>query len=185
MSPMRFSRLQIPDVIQIEPHIFADERGFFLESYHRQQFQAAGLPTDFVQDNHSGSHKGTLRGLHYQIRQPQGKLVRLVVGEVFDVAVDLRRGSPTLGRWVGARLSAERKDQLWIPPGFAHGFLVLSEWAEVLYKATDYYAPQWERSLLWNDATVGVEWPLADGELPVLSEKDRRGVRLREAELYD
>ncbi|MFH1185488.1 MAG: dTDP-4-dehydrorhamnose 3,5-epimerase, partial [Chloroflexota bacterium] len=164
---MQFTPLELPDVIRIEPRLFTDDRGFFLESYHRQQFEAAGLPADFVQDNHSGSRRGALRGLHYQIRQPQGKLVRLVTGEVFDVAVDLRRSSPTFGRWVGATLSGERKDQLWIPPGFAHGFYVLSDWAEVLYKATDYYAPQWERSLLWNDTTVGVQWPLSPGEAPV------------------
>src|SRR4030042_195372 len=182
---MQFFPLEVADVVRIEPRVFADERGFFLESYHRQQFQAAGLPTEFVQDNHSGSHRGTLRGLHYQIRQPQGKLVRLVVGEVFDVAVDVRRSSPTFGRWVGARLSAESKHQLWIPPGFAHGFLVLSEWAEVLYKATDYYAPQWERSLLWNDPAVGIQWPLARGEEPVLSDKDKHGLTLRQAEVYD
>jgi dTDP-4-dehydrorhamnose 3,5-epimerase len=182
---MRFTPLELPDVIRIEPRLFTDERGFFLESYHRQQFQAAGLPADFVQDNHSGSRKGALRGLHYQILQPQGKLVRLVAGEVFDVAVDLRRNSPTFGRWVGAALSAERKDQLWIPPGFAHGFYVLSDWAEVLYKATDYYAPQWERTLLWNDTTVGVQWPLKQGEVPFLSEKDSRGLPLAQAEVYD
>jgi dTDP-4-dehydrorhamnose 3,5-epimerase len=182
---MQFFPLEVAEVVRIEPRVFADERGFFLESYHRQQFQAAGLPTEFVQDNHSGSHRGTLRGLHYQIRQPQGKLVRLVVGEVFDVAVDVRRSSPTFGRWVGARLSAESKHQLWIPPGFAHGFLVLSEWAEVLYKATDYYAPQWERSLLWNDPAVGIQWPLARGEAPVLSDKDKHGLTLRQAEVYD
>lgn len=182
---MRFIPLEIPDVVRIEPHVFADARGFFLESYHRQEFQAAGLPTDFVQDNHSGSRKGALRGLHYQVRQPQGKLVRLVAGEVFDVAVDLRRSSTTFGRWVGAHLSAERKEQLWIPPGFAHGFYVLSDWAEVLYKATDYYAPQWERSLLWNDPALGIQWPLAQGGEPLLSEKDRNAAPLASAEVYD
>ena len=182
---IRFTPLEIPDVVRIEPRVFTDERGFFLESYHKQQFQDAGLPTDFVQDNHSGSCKGALRGLHYQIRQPQGKLVRLVAGEVFDVAVDLRRSSPTFGRWVGAYLSSERKDQLWIPPGFAHGFYVLTDWAEVLYKATDYYAPQWERSLLWNDTSIGIEWPLSQGEKPVLSDKDRRAVPLTQAEVYE
>jgi dTDP-4-dehydrorhamnose 3,5-epimerase len=182
---MRFLPLEIPEVVRIESRVFADERGFFLETYHRQQFQAAGLPTDFVQDNHSGSRKGALRGLHYQIRQAQGKLVRVIAGAVFDVAVDLRRSSPTFGRWVGAALSAEDKDQLWIPPGFAHGFYVLSAWAEVMYKATDYYAPQWERTVLWNDASIGVQWPLPQGEEPVLSEKDRKGLPLAQAEIYN
>ena len=182
---MRFTPLEIADIVLIEPLIFTDERGFFLESYHEQQFRAAGLPTRFVQDNHSGSRRSSLRGLHYQIRQPQGKLVRLVAGEAFDVAVDLRRSSPTFGRWVGARLSAERKDQLWIPPGFAHGFYVLTEWAEVIYKATDYYSPQWERCLLWNDSAIGIQWPLVPGQEPMLSQKDRNGVPLTLAEVYD
>ena len=182
---MRFLRLDIPDVVRIEPRVFTDARGFFLESYHREQFQAAGLPTEFVQDNHSGSRRGALRGLHYQIRQPQGKLVRVIAGEVFDAAVDLRRSSPTFGRWVGAVLSAERKDQLWIPPGFAHGFYVLSDWAEVLYKATDYYAPEWERSLLWNDPAIGIEWPISDGDEPVVSEKDKKGTHIAQAEVYE
>ena len=181
---MQFIPLEIPDVVRIEPRVFSDARGFFLETYHRQEFADAGLPTEFVQDNHSGSHRGALRGLHYQIRQPQGKLVRLVAGEVFDVAVDLRRSSPTFGRWVGEYLSAERREELWIPPGFAHGFYVISEWAEVLYKATDFYAPQWERSLLWSDARVGIEWPLDAGQLPVLSEKDSRGLPLEQAEVF-
>jgi len=182
---MDFKRLEIPDVILIEPQVFKDDRGFFLESFHKKQFLQAGLTADFVQDNHSGSRRGALRGLHYQIRQPQGKLVRVIAGEAYDVAVDLRRTSPTFGRWVGVYLSAERKDQLWIPPGFAHGFYVLSEWAEVLYKATDYYARQWERSLLWNDPKIGVKWPLPQGETPILSEKDSRGLPLTEAEVYD
>ena len=182
---VHFSTLEIPDLILIEPRVFADQRGFFLESYHRQRFVAAGLPADFVQDNHSGSRRGTLRGLHYQIRQPQGKLVRVVVGEAFDVAVDLRRSSPTFGRWAGVQLSAEKKNQLWVPPGFAHGFCVLSEWAEVLYKTTDYYAPEWERSLLWNDPSIGIRWPLPLGLDLMLSEKDSRGVPLKQAEVYD
>lgn len=184
-EPVHFSTLEIPDLILIEPRVFADQRGFFLESYHRQRFVAAGLPADFVQDNHSGSRRGTLRGLHYQIRQPQGKLVRVVVGEAFDVAVDLRRSSPTFGRWAGVQLSAEKKNQLWVPPGFAHGFCVLSEWAEVLYKTTDYYAPEWERSLLWNDPSIGIRWPLPLGLDLMLSEKDSRGVPLKQAEVYD
>lgn len=182
---MLFIPLAIPDVVRIEPRVFSDDRGFFLESFHRRQFESAGLPTDFVQDNHSGSRLGTLRGLHYQIRQAQGKLVRVIAGEVFDVAVDLRRHSPTFGQWVGATLSAERRDQLWIPPGFAHGFYVSSTWAEVLYKATDYYAPQWERSLLWCDPTVRIQWPFTDGQEPLISDKDRNGLALAQAELYD
>ena len=182
---MEFVPLEIPEVVRIESHVFSDDRGFFLESFHRKEFEAAGLPADFVQDNHSGSSRGALRGLHYQIRQAQGKLVRVIAGEVFDVAVDLRRRSATFGRWVGARLSAERKDQLWIPPGFAHGFYVLSGWAEVLYKATDYYAPQWERSLLWNDPSIGIEWPIAADAPPLISEKDRRAAPLSQAEVYD
>lgn len=182
---MQFTPLDIPDVILIEPRLFSDERGFFLESYHKERFLSAGIDTEFVQDNHSGSKRGSVRGLHYQIRQAQGKLVRVIVGEAFDVAVDLRRSSRTFGRWVGAYLAADKKNQLWIPPGFAHGFCVLSEWAEVLYKATDYYAPQWERSLLWNDDDVGIDWPLPRGVEPLLSEKDRCGTPLAKAELYD
>jgi dTDP-4-dehydrorhamnose 3,5-epimerase len=182
---MRFLPLEIPDVVRIEPKVFTDARGFFLESYHREQFQAAGLPTEFVQDNHSGSRRGALRGLHYQIRQPQGKLVRVVAGEVFDAAVDLRRSSPTFSRWVGVVLSAERKDQLWIPPGFAHGFYVLSDWAEVLYKATDYYAPDWERSLLWNDPAIGIAWPIPEGDEPVVSDKDSLGTPVAQAQVYE
>ncbi len=183
--PMRFTPLEIPDLRLIEPHVYADSRGFFLESYHKERFRVAGIPADFVQDNHSGSHRGSLRGLHYQIRQPQGKLVRVVAGEAFDVAVDLRRHSPTFGGWVGVTLSAEQKNELWVPAGFAHGFLVLSEWAEVLYKATDYYAPEWERTLLWDDPTIGIRWPLSPGREPLLSDKDRRGVPLARAEVYD
>jgi dTDP-4-dehydrorhamnose 3,5-epimerase len=182
---MQFTPLAIPDVIVIQPRVFEDARGFFLETYQRDQFAAAGLQAEFVQDNHSGSRRGSLRGLHYQTRQPQGKLVRLVVGQAYDVAVDLRRSSPTFGRWVGVQLSAERKDQLWVPPGFAHGFYVLSDWAEVLYKTTDYYAPQWERSLLWNDPAMGIEWPIPEGERPLLSEKDATAPTLAEAETYD
>ena len=182
---MQFKKLAIPEVILIESSVMQDARGFFLESYQKQRFSAAGIDADFVQDNHSGSRQGTLRGLHYQIRQPQGKLVRLVAVEAFDVAVDLRRSSATFGRWVGAHLSAESKNQLWIPPGFAHGFYVLSAWAEVLYKATDYYAPEWERSLLWNDPEIGIQWPLGPGELPLLSDKDSEALHLAAAEVYD
>lgn len=182
---MRFIPLALAEVVRIESRVFSDQRGFFLESFHRKNFEAAGLPTDFVQDNHSGSRRGTLRGLHYQLRRAQGKLVRVIAGEVFDVAVDLRRRSPTFGRWVGAVLSAKQKDQLWVPPGFAHGFYVLSEWAEVLYKTTDYYAPEWERSLLWNDPAIGIEWPIAEGEAPLVSEKDKQGLPIAQAEVYE
>lgn len=182
---MEFTPTQIPDVILISPKLFSDSRGFFLETYRKDIFSLSGINADFVQDNHSASTKGVLRGLHYQIRQPQGKLVRVVVGEIFDVAVDLRRQSPTFGRWIGITLSAEKKNLLWVPPGFAHGFYVASEKAEILYKATDYYAPEWERSLLWNDPTLGIDWPVIDGELPILSAKDAKGSLLSETETYD
>jgi dTDP-4-dehydrorhamnose 3,5-epimerase len=182
---MQFNRTSLPDVILIEPRVFPDPRGFFLESYQKERFVAAGIQADFVQDNHSASTKGVLRGLHYQIRQPQGKLVRVVVGEIFDVAVDMRRSSPTFGQSVGVILSAEKKNQLWVPPGFAHGFYVMSERAEVLYKASDYYAPQWERSLLWNDPVLKIEWPIEPGEEPILSAKDAQGTLLSESETYD
>lgn len=182
---MRFQPTGLPGVILIEPRVFGDARGFFLETYQAQQFAAAGIQANFVQDNHSGSRQGILRGLHYQIRQSQGKLVRVIAGEVFDVAVDLRRSSPTFGKWEGVYLSAENKHQVWVPPGFAHGFYVLSEWAEVLYKTTDFYAPQWERTLCWDDPQVGILWPLLNGQPPLLSDKDSLGARLDEAELYD
>jgi dTDP-4-dehydrorhamnose 3,5-epimerase len=172
----------IPDVFVIAPKVFGDERGFFLESYNRRAMAVLGIDSDFVQDNHSRSARGVLRGLHYQIRQPQGKLVRVVAGEIYDVAVDVRRSSPTFGQWVGVTLSAENKLMAWVPPGFAHGFCVTSDYAEVLYKATDYYAPEHERSILWNDPAIGVEWPLA-GE-PLLSEKDRKGQLLSASEVY-
>jgi dTDP-4-dehydrorhamnose 3,5-epimerase len=182
---MHFTPLTIPDVILVEPQEFGDARGFFMVTYEMRQFALGGISAAFVQDNHSGSRQDVLRGLHYQLRQAQGKLVRAVVGEVFDVAVDLRRNSPTLGKWVGMHLSAANKRQLWIPPGFAHGFYVLSEWAEVLYKTTDYYAPEWDRTLLWNDPSVGIAWPLINGQLPTVSEKDARGLPLSEADLFD
>jgi len=180
---MNFIPSELPDVLVIQPRVFEDERGFFLESYQKQRFEAAGIPFDFVQDNHSFSRRGVLRGLHYQIRQPQGKLVRVISGEVFDVAVDLRRSSPTFGRWMGIHLSAQNKTMLWIPPGFAHGFYVLSGQAEVLYKATDYYAPQWERTLLWNDPALHIRWP--DGLEPLVSAKDAAGLSLSQAEVFD
>lgn len=181
---MEFLHLRIPDVVRIRPDVRQDARGFFMEVYESRKFAAAGIPHVFLQDNQSGSGRGVLRGLHYQIRRPQGKLVRAVVGEVFDAVVDLRRGSPTFGQWASAILSAENRDQLWIPPGFAHGFYVLSEWAEVAYKATDFYAPEWERTLLWNEPEVGIEWPLRSGAAPTLSPKDAAGMPIRLAETY-
>ncbi len=174
---------QHPEVLLLRPKVFGDARGFFFESYNRKTFAELGLDAEFVQDNHSRSAKGVLRGLHYQIRQPQGKLVRVAVGEVFDVAVDLRRGSPHFGRVATMRLSADTHEMAWIPPGFAHGFLVLSDHAEFLYKTTDYYAPEHERSLLWNDPELAIDWPL-DGE-PLLSAKDRAGLPFAACEVFE
>jgi dTDP-4-dehydrorhamnose 3,5-epimerase len=182
---MQFEPTTIPDIILITPQVYGDERGFFFETYQAQRFGAAGLPFIYVQDNHSGSQHGTLRGLHYQVRQAQGKIVRVIAGEIYDVAVDLRRWSLTFGHWVGIELSATNKSLLWVPPGFAHGFYVLSDWAEVVYKATDYYAPEWERTLLWNDPTLNISWPIPKGEVPILSPKDKQGKHLSEAELYE
>ena len=180
---MKVIRTEIPEVLLLEPKVFGDARGFFLESYNKRAFRdATGLDVEFVQDNHSSSRRGVLRGLHYQIKQAQGKLVRVISGEVFDVAVDIRRSSSTFGKWTGVRLDAESKRVAWIPPGFAHGFLVLSEYAEFLYKTTDYYAPEHERVLLWNDPAVGIHWPL-QGE-PILAERDRRGAALNSAETF-
>ena len=174
---MRVTALAIPDVVLLEPNVFTDERGFFFESFNQRQFEKAiGKEVTFVQDNHSFSVKNVLRGLHYQVQQPQGKLVRAVRGEVFDVAVDIRKDSPTFGQWVGERLSAENRRQLWIPEGFAHGFVVLSDHAEFLYKTTDYWAPQYERCIAWNDPTIGIDWQI-DG-MPVLSAKDAQGLPL-------
>ena len=181
---MKITPLEIPDVVLIEPKVFQDDRGFFLETFQTDKYVAAGISVPMVQDNHSGSRQGVLRGLHYQIRKPQGKLIRVVAGEVFDVAVDLRRASPTFGRWVGVTLSARDHRQLWVPPGFAHGFYVLSEWAELVYKVTDFYDPQSERTLVWNDVAVGVRWPLVDGREPLLSAKDAQGSPLAKAELF-
>jgi dTDP-4-dehydrorhamnose 3,5-epimerase len=173
----------IPDVLIIEPKVFGDERGFFYESFNARSFaEQTGVNAQFVQDNHSKSVKGVLRGLHYQIQQPQGKLVRVVAGEVFDVAVDIRKHSPTFGQWVGVVLSAENKRQMWVPKGFAHGFLVTSESAEFLYKTTNYYAPEFERSIVWNDPAIGIQWPIA-GE-PTLSNKDKAANTLNEAEVF-
>lgn len=181
---MQIIRLAIPDVILIEPRVFGDDRGFFFESYNARAFeQATGLAVDFVQDNHSRSQRGVLRGLHYQLPpHAQGKLVRVVQGEVFDVAVDIRRNSPTFGQWVGATLSADNKRQMWIPPGFAHGFLTVSDSAEFLYKTTDYYAPESERCIAWNDPDIGILWPIDTA--PLLSAKDAEGPSLRNAELF-
>jgi len=181
---MQIARLSIPDVMVLEPQVFGDGRGFFYESFNQAKFEAAtGIKVDFVQDNHSRSAKNVLRGLHYQIKQPQGKLVRVIAGEVFDVAVDLRKNSPTFGQWVGEILSAENKKQLWIPEGFAHGFVVLSDAAEFLYKTTDYWAPEHERCIAWNDASLAIDWPI-QGE-PALSGKDAQGILLDAAEVFD
>lgn len=174
----------LPEVLIVEPKVFGDHRGFFFESFNARDFEEAiGRRVDFVQDNHSRSARNVLRGLHYQIARPQGKLVRVVAGEVFDVAVDMRRNSPNFGRWAGTVLSADNKRQLWVPEGFAHGFLVLSESADFLYKTTDYWFPEHERTVIWNDAAIGIEWPL-DVE-PVMAEKDRRARTLREADCYE
>lgn len=173
----------LKDVLILEPKVFGDDRGFFFESFNEATFSSLGLPTRFKQDNHSGSSKGVLRGLHYQLQQPQGKIVRALKGEIFDVAVDIRRDSPQFGQWFGTVLSAENKRQLWIPAGFAHGFQVLSDFAEVAYKATEFYSPASERSILWNDPAIGIEWPL-DGP-PTLSGKDQAGLLLHEAEVFE
>ena len=182
---MNVIETDIPDVKIIEPKVFGDERGFFFESYNAQSFNnAVGREVRFVQDNHSLSVKGVLRGLHYQIEHPQGKLVRVISGEVFDVVVDLRKSSATFGHWVGVTLSAENKRQMWSPEGFAHGFLVVSEKAEFLYKTTDFYAPAHERCIAWNDPTLAIEWPLTAGEEPAVSTKDAQGLSFNEAELF-
>ena len=182
---MKVSSCTIADVLLIEPKVFGDDRGFFFESFNQKSFnQATGLAFNFVQDNHSKSACNVLRGLHYQIRQPQGKLVRVIAGEVFDVAVDIRRSSPTFGQWVGEVLSADNKRQLWVPPGLAHGFVVLSESAEFLYKTTDYYAPEFERCIAWNDPNLAIKWPVL-GDPPMLSGKDAQGVAFLEAEVFE
>jgi dTDP-4-dehydrorhamnose 3,5-epimerase len=179
---MKVIRTEIPEVLILEPKVFEDPRGFFLESYNRKTFmEATGVDTEFVQDNHSHSKKNILRGLHYQIGRPQGKLIRVTFGEIWDVAVDLRKSSRTFGKWAGFHLKGVSKQIAWIPPGFAHGFVVISAVADVQYKATDYYSPQHERVLLWNDAEVGVRWPVAN---PVLNERDKRGTPLQQAEVF-
>lgn len=180
---MKIIPTQMPEVLVIEPNVFGDDRGFFFESFNAKRFkEKTGVDVTFVQDNHSKSGKNVLRGLHYQIRQPQGKLVRVVAGEVFDVAVDIRRSSPTFGKWVGEFLSAENKRQLWVPVGFAHGFLVVSDVAEFLYKTTDYYAPEHERCILWNDPDLNIQWPTDD--TPLVSEKDNRSDSFKIAEVF-
>jgi dTDP-4-dehydrorhamnose 3,5-epimerase len=181
---MKIIETKIPDVLIIEPQIYGDDRGFFFESYNQKLFtETTGVSLNFVQDNHSRSQQNVLRGLHYQIKYPQGKLVRVSYGKVFDVAVDIRKSSPTFGQWVGEILSAENKRQMWIPPGFAHGFLVLSEIADFLYKTTEYYAPSYDRSILWNDPEIGINWPLENP--PVLSNKDQNAKPLKLAEVFD
>jgi dTDP-4-dehydrorhamnose 3,5-epimerase len=173
---------KIPDVLIIEPNVFGDDRGFFFESFNAKAFnEAIGRAVEFVQDNHSKSSKGVLRGLHYQIQQPQGKLIRVVEGKVFDVAVDIRKSSPTFGQWVGVTLSAENKKQLWVPEGFAHGFITLSDSAEFLYKTTDYYAPEFERCIAWNEPNIGIDWQV---EEPKLSAKDQQGLSLKDADVF-
>ena len=174
---MKISPMKIPEVLLIEPDVFGDSRGFFMESWHRKKFTEAGLDVDFVQDNHSRSSRSVLRGLHYQLKQPQGKLVRVATGAVFDVAVDIRRGSPTFGQWVGSELSEENQHQLYVPPGFAHGFCVMSDTADFLYKCTDFYAPEYEYGILWNDPVIGIDWPGNDFSV---SEKDARNRLLSE-----
>jgi dTDP-4-dehydrorhamnose 3,5-epimerase len=180
---MKAIETSLPGVLVLEPKVFGDERGFFFESYNKRALETAGITSEFVQDNHSRSARNVLRGLHYQIMQPQGKLVRVIAGEVFDVSVDIRKSSPTYGKWTAINLSAENKRMLWIPPGFAHGFLVASEYAEFLYKTTDYYAPEFERSILWNDPDLDIAWPLSNA--PMLSAKDKAGKLFREAEVFE
>lgn len=181
---MKITSTKIPEILIIEPDVFGDDRGFFFESFNKKAFESAtGIKTEFVQDNHSKSSKGVLRGLHYQIKQPQGKLVRVSSGEVFDVAVDLRRSSPTFGKWEGILLSSENKRQFWVPPGFAHGFIVLSDNAEFLYKTTDYYAPEYERCIRWNDVELAIDWQF-DGD-PKVSEKDALGHTFKTADMFE
>jgi len=181
---MKFTPTKIPDLVIIEPIVFGDDRGFFMETWQAEVFRQNGIDANFVQDNHSKSKQGILRGLHYQVNQPQGKLVRVVSGEVYDVAVDMRKTSPTYGQWAAVVLSAENKKMFWVPAGFAHGFYVMSDEAEFVYKCTDYYAPEYERSLLWNDPDLAIEWPLVDGKPPLLSEKDKMGTVFPEAETF-
>jgi dTDP-4-dehydrorhamnose 3,5-epimerase len=182
---MHQSATPIPDVKVIQPQVFGDERGFFMETWHHEKFTELGIPDMFVQDNHSRSKRGILRGLHYQICHPQGKLVRVIRGEVFDVAVDLRKSSATRGKWVGEYLSEENKKMMWVPPGFAHGFLVTSEEADLVYKCTDVYTPECERTIVWSDPDLSIQWPLQQGQQPLVSAKDSRATRFRDAELFE
>ena len=182
---MKYTRLDIPDVVLIEPNVFEDHRGFFMETFRDDDFKKNVSDLSFVQDNHSKSTQGILRGLHYQIKQPQGKLVRVISGKVFDVAVDLRNSSPTFGKWVGIMLSAENKLMFWVPPGFAHGFYVISPEAEFVYKCTDYYAPEYERSIKWNDPSINIQWPIIPGIIPLLSKKDENGIFFENAEVFE
>lgn len=182
---MQFTSTEIPAVILITPKIYQDDRGEFLETFRSSEFISAGITHQFLQDNHVGSNQGVLRGLHYQINRGQGKLIRVVRGKIFDVAVDLRRSSPTFGKSIGVELTSQEKNMLWIPPGFAHGYYVLSDWAEVSYKATDYYAPEWERTILWNDPELNIAWPLVSPEHPILSKSDQNGLLLKDAEAYE
>ncbi len=181
---MKFTPTAIPDVVLTEPQVFGDDRGFFMETWQARRFADYGIAAHFVQDNHSRSRQGILRGLHYQVSQPQGKLVRVVAGAVYDVAVDMRRDSPTFGQWVGAILSAENMHQMWVPPGFAHGFYVLSESADFVYKCTDYYAPEFERVIRWDDPDLAIAWPLVNGAPPLVSPKDEAGAAFAEATYY-
>ena len=181
---MHIIKTHIPDLLIIEPKVFGDERGFFMENWNRQAFADAGLDLTFVQDNHSRSQQGILRGLHYQIKRPQGKLVRVTLGSVFDVAVDLRQSSPTFGQWLGLELSENNHRMLWVPPGFAHGFYVTSPVADFMYKCTDIYAPQYERTIRWDDKTLAIDWPLVEGMHPLLSEKDADGMAFKDAEVF-
>ncbi len=181
---MEFIQTKIPDVLLVKPRVFEDDRGFFMETFQVEKMRDGGIDDAFVQDNHSSSKRGTLRGLHYQINNTQGKLVRVVYGEIYDVAVDIRKSSPTFGKWVGAFLSAKNKYQFWVPPGFAHGFYVLSEKTEVLYKATDIYNAQAERCIMWNDESLGINWHIPDGENPILSSKDLEGSSFENAEVF-
>jgi dTDP-4-dehydrorhamnose 3,5-epimerase len=181
---MNFTPLALDGVVLVTPDVFEDQRGFFLESWNERKFGAAGIDARFVQDNHSRSVQRTLRGLHYQLTRPQGKLVRVTAGEVFDVVVDVRRRSPTFGRWLGVTLSAANRQMVWVPPGFAHGFYVLSDCADFLYKCTDFYSPEDERTIRWDDADIGIEWPLVGGRAPLLSLRDASAVPLREAEVH-
>lgn len=182
---MNFEKLSIPDLIIIKPDIFGDSRGFFFESYHKEKFNQNGININIAQQNHSGSKKNILRGLHYQIRNSQSKLVRVLKGRIFDVAVDIRKSSPTFGKWEGIILSEENRYELWIPAGFAHGFYVLSDWAEVEYCTSDLYSPEHERSILWNDPDLVINWPIEEGVTPILSSKDANGKLLRDAEVYE